>query len=331
MYQHVVVYGAPGVDKKAIVDNQLLRETGSVPMTVEEIFRFQSKRSKKANSHAKDSQATGQGSQTEDEKLESSRDEEEEMQDMHFPMLRSAHHVELSPSVFGYQDSEIVQEVVVALTSHVRAAVVDAGQILKPLMVVIRDAHKLSVAAQEGLRRVLEKCTTAARFWFVTDNICVLHPALRSRLVGKRVASPVLPTITLASNSSFPASPLVGPAEPWMEWTKAKSFLVDTRLSSDEQCQQIVAVLQSNATATQRRAAMQSQSNINSSEPTMLEKVSRAVLVSANRHKDHSDQKIDYLVTVARLAAESDAFRWATHETKFQHFLVHLAELPYPF
>jgi replication factor C subunit 3/5 len=99
---------------------------------------------------------------------------------------KSLYHYNLNPSDYGIYDRHIVQDFLKTQFRYKRIA----GFPYKT--VIVRSAEKLSIDAQQCLRRTLENCIKNCRFIFVMDtqNQGNLIPALMSRCIHIRLGAP---------------------------------------------------------------------------------------------------------------------------------------------
>ena len=98
-------------------------------------------------------------------------------------VISSNHHFQLNPSTRGVYDRIIIKEFINDIVE------------IKPIMnnyitFIIEDADKLTIDAQESLRRTLEKYINSCRFIFLVNNTSSIIPPLLSRFIKINLASP---------------------------------------------------------------------------------------------------------------------------------------------
>ncbi|GFR47878.1 hypothetical protein Agub_g9687 [Astrephomene gubernaculifera] len=101
--------------------------------------------------------------------------------------LSSAHHLELNPSDVGGNDRYVVQEIIKDMARS-RPLGADGSKGFKVL--VLNEVDRLSKEAQQGLRRTMEKYSSACRLVMVCSNVSRVMEPLRSRCLCVRVAAP---------------------------------------------------------------------------------------------------------------------------------------------
>lgn len=95
----------------------------------------------------------------------------------------SPYHWQLNPSSTGVYDRIVIQELLLEIISCKTFNV-------SYNIIVIEDADKLSIDAQQCLRRMLEKFVDNSRFIFIVNNQSSLIDALVSRCVQFRLSAP---------------------------------------------------------------------------------------------------------------------------------------------
>lgn len=99
-------------------------------------------------------------------------------------MLHSDYHYQIDPSIHGVYDRIILQSFIKDILQS------------KPVngspyhIVIVNNADKLTVEAQQSLRRTLEKSTSNSRFIFIVNQESTLIEALVSRCVQIRLGAP---------------------------------------------------------------------------------------------------------------------------------------------
>ena len=110
---------------------------------------------------------------------------------------KSLYHYNLNPSDYGIYDRHIVQDFLKTQFRYKRLT----GFPYKT--VIVRSAQKLSIDAQQSLRRTLENCIKNCRFIFIvdTENQGALIPALNSRCIRVRMSAPsIRDAVTIVHN-----------------------------------------------------------------------------------------------------------------------------------
>ncbi|GIL52746.1 hypothetical protein Vafri_8539 [Volvox africanus] len=101
--------------------------------------------------------------------------------------ISSAHHLELNPSDVGNNDRYVVQEIIKDMARN-RPLGVDGNKGFKVL--VLNEVDRLSKEAQQGLRRTMEKYSSACRIVMLCNNVSKVMDPVRSRCLCVRVAAP---------------------------------------------------------------------------------------------------------------------------------------------
>ncbi|GLC47958.1 hypothetical protein PLESTB_000043800 [Pleodorina starrii] len=101
--------------------------------------------------------------------------------------ISSAYHLELNPSDVGNNDRYVVQEIIKDMARN-RPLGVDGNKSYK--MLVLNEVDRLSKEAQQGLRRTMEKYSSACRIIMVCNNVSKVMDPVRSRCMCVRVAAP---------------------------------------------------------------------------------------------------------------------------------------------
>eukprot|EP00768_Dysnectes_brevis_P005412 gnl/Dysnectes_brevis/3899_a5053_822.p1 GENE.gnl/Dysnectes_brevis/3899_a5053_822~~gnl/Dysnectes_brevis/3899_a5053_822.p1 ORF type:complete len:359 (+),score=97.95 gnl/Dysnectes_brevis/3899_a5053_822:939-2015(+) len=98
-------------------------------------------------------------------------------------ILASPHHIEVSPSEAGNHDKVVIQELI-RNSAQTKAV---SG---KFKVVVVDQADHLTMAAQQALRRTMERYAASCRIILVAESASRVIPAIRSRCLGVRVPAP---------------------------------------------------------------------------------------------------------------------------------------------
>ena len=98
-------------------------------------------------------------------------------------IIKSNYHIQLNPSIHGVHDRTIIQEFIneIIQTSY-------AGSNF--ITIVIEEADKLAINAQESLRRTIEKYICNCRFIFIQNSNSCIIPALESRTFKFSLSAP---------------------------------------------------------------------------------------------------------------------------------------------
>jgi replication factor C subunit 3/5 len=121
--------------------------------------------------------------------------------------LSSNFHIEINPSDVGIRDTVVVQEVIksIAATYSVNAQ----GKSFK--IVVLNEVDNLSRAAQQALRRTMEKYVSTCRIIMLCTSVSRVLGPLKSRCVPIRVPAPtheqILTTLTTIAKKERVAFP----------------------------------------------------------------------------------------------------------------------------
>ncbi|KAG2501602.1 hypothetical protein HYH03_000107 [Edaphochlamys debaryana] len=122
--------------------------------------------------------------------------------------LSSAHHLEMNPADVGNHDRYVVQEIIKDMARS-RPLNTDGSKGFKVL--VLNEVDRLSREAQQGLRRTMEKYSSACRLVMVCSNVSKVMEPVRSRCLCVRVAAPtddqvmgVLQTVTRTEGLNLP-------------------------------------------------------------------------------------------------------------------------------
>ena len=105
--------------------------------------------------------------------------------------ISSNFHIEVNPSVNGFNDRIVIQELIKDLAT--------GGSLSKKhpfKVIVISEADRLTKEAQQGLRRTLEKYVSTCRVILIGERVSRLIPALRSRVFAIRNSAPTHDEIT---------------------------------------------------------------------------------------------------------------------------------------
>jgi len=157
-FPHLLVYGIPGAGKKT-----------RVHCFLKEIF----------------------GSAVDKLKLESRTYTNPSNKKIEINVISSSFHCEVNPSDVGVNDRVIVQELVKDMASSTSLSEKHRFKV-----VVITEADKLTIDAQHGLRRTMEKYINALRIILIGNSSSRIIPAIRSRCFLVRVAAPTEEKIT---------------------------------------------------------------------------------------------------------------------------------------
>mmetsp|Transcript_11741 Transcript_11741/g.30075 ORF Transcript_11741/g.30075 Transcript_11741/m.30075 type:complete len:357 (-) Transcript_11741:48-1118(-) len=101
--------------------------------------------------------------------------------------ISSNDHVELNPSDVGNNDRYVVQEIIKEMAKS-RPVDMQGNRGFKVL--VLNEVDKLSKEAQAGLRRTMEKYSSACRLIMLCSNISKVLDPVRSRCICVRVSAP---------------------------------------------------------------------------------------------------------------------------------------------
>ena len=119
--------------------------------------------------------------------------------------IGSNYHIECNPSDVGNSDRFVIQEVIKEIASHgALTARVDqmgmqvegkgnekeGGDKKKFKVVILNEVDKLSKQAQAGLRRTMEKYSSACRLILICNSFSKVIEPVRSRCLGIRVPCP---------------------------------------------------------------------------------------------------------------------------------------------
>eukprot|EP01061_Rhynchopus_euleeides_P047969 TRINITY_DN9952_c0_g1_i2.p2 TRINITY_DN9952_c0_g1~~TRINITY_DN9952_c0_g1_i2.p2 ORF type:complete len:358 (+),score=138.47 TRINITY_DN9952_c0_g1_i2:39-1112(+) len=103
-------------------------------------------------------------------------------------ILVSQHHIEINPADAGIYDRQVVM---ILLKEIAESVPLTDGKGKRPFkVVVLNEVEKLSKAAQQALRRTMEKYMTTCRLILITNSMSRLIPPLRSRCLSVRVPLP---------------------------------------------------------------------------------------------------------------------------------------------
>jgi replication factor C subunit 3/5 len=100
--------------------------------------------------------------------------------------LGSNHHIEINPSDVGISDRHVVQEVIKEIAQTQNVA--QGAHAFK--VVVLNEVDRLSMQAQQALRRTMEKYTASCRLILVCESTSRVIAPLRSRCLAVRVPAP---------------------------------------------------------------------------------------------------------------------------------------------
>lgn len=123
----------------------------------------------------------------------------------------SNYHIEINPSDVGISDRHVVQEVIkeIAQTQNVSQGTNQAHAFK---VVVLNEVDRLSLGAQQALRRTMEKYTSSCRLILVCESMSRVIAPLRSRCLAVRVPAPTKEEIAqilghIAAKESLNVSP----------------------------------------------------------------------------------------------------------------------------
>lgn len=102
-------------------------------------------------------------------------------------MLTSNHHVEMSPGDVGHNDRYVVQAIIKEMA---KTRPLDAQGNKGFKILVLNEVDRLSKEAQQGLRRTMEKYSSACRLVMCCSNISKVMDPVRSRCMCIRVPAP---------------------------------------------------------------------------------------------------------------------------------------------
>jgi len=100
--------------------------------------------------------------------------------------LGSNYHIEINPADVGISDRHVVQEVIKEIAQTQNVA--QAAHAFK--VVVLNEVDRLSMQAQQALRRTMEKYTASCRLILVCESTSRVIAPLRSRCLAVRVPAP---------------------------------------------------------------------------------------------------------------------------------------------
>jgi replication factor C subunit 3/5 len=100
-------------------------------------------------------------------------------------IITSNFHCEVNPSDVGVSDRVIVQELIKDMATSTSLSDKHRFKV-----VVITEADKLTIDAQHGLRRTMEKYINTLRIILIGNSSSRIIPAIRSRCYLVRVAAP---------------------------------------------------------------------------------------------------------------------------------------------
>jgi replication factor C subunit 3/5 len=153
-FQHLIIYGLPGSDKKYIINKLLSNIFG------------------KQNIELKDVEYTLVGYSNLKQKI---------------IIKQSKHHIIFEPNSNGY-DKYLIQEIIQDYAKSEILNIIKQSKLFK--VIVINKIDNLSYYAQASLRRTLEKCSNTCKFILVSDQLSNIIEPLRSRCLMIRVPLP---------------------------------------------------------------------------------------------------------------------------------------------
>ena len=98
-------------------------------------------------------------------------------------LIYSDYHLQLNPSLHGVYDRLIIKE-------YINDIIKTKSSLNNYITIIIEDADKLTIDAQESLRRTLEKYMSTCRFIFLVDQLSNVIEPLLSRFVLFRLSLP---------------------------------------------------------------------------------------------------------------------------------------------
>ena len=98
-------------------------------------------------------------------------------------IIYSNYHIQLNPCQYGVYDRSIIKK-------YINDKIKTISSSNKYITIVIENADKLSIDAQESLRRTLEINMTTCRFIFLVDQLSTIIDPLISRFVQFRLSQP---------------------------------------------------------------------------------------------------------------------------------------------
>ena len=106
--------------------------------------------------------------------------------------VASNYHIEMNPSDAGSNDRFVVQEVIKEIAQSGSVLAKTGAQKKGPAFKVILmvEVDRLSRQAQAGLRRTMEKSSSACRLVMICTNPSKVIDPIRSRCLGIRIAAP---------------------------------------------------------------------------------------------------------------------------------------------
>ena len=106
--------------------------------------------------------------------------------------VASNYHIEMNPSDAGNNDRFVVQEVIKEIAQSGSVLAKTGAQKKGPAFKVILmvEVDRLSRQAQAGLRRTMEKSSSACRLVMICTNPSKVIDPIRSRCLGIRIAAP---------------------------------------------------------------------------------------------------------------------------------------------
>mmetsp|Transcript_19393 Transcript_19393/g.54011 ORF Transcript_19393/g.54011 Transcript_19393/m.54011 type:complete len:357 (-) Transcript_19393:286-1356(-) len=107
--------------------------------------------------------------------------------ELEMTVISSNDHVEMNPSDVGNNDRYVVQEIIKEMAKS-RPVGMTGARTFKVL--VLNEVDKLSREAQAGLRRTMEKYSSACRLIMICSNISKVLDPVRSRCICVRVPAP---------------------------------------------------------------------------------------------------------------------------------------------
>lgn len=122
--------------------------------------------------------------------------------------LSSNFHIEINPSDVGNADrvvvTEIIKEIASANSLVYSSTAGEESTTARPYkLVVITEADQLTRAAQQGLRRTMEKYAATCRLVLCCESLSKVIEPVRSRCLAIRVPSPTHDEITMSVRSVF--------------------------------------------------------------------------------------------------------------------------------
>lgn len=101
--------------------------------------------------------------------------------------LQSNYHIEMCPADAGFNDTHVISEVIKEIA---QTHTLDPSTQRAYKVVVLSEVDRLSLQAQNALRRTMEKYMMTCRIFMCCESSCRVIEPLRSRCLGIRVPAP---------------------------------------------------------------------------------------------------------------------------------------------